>query len=484
METSMNIIEVDLKKFSYNGVDTALENISLRVKKGEFILLTGLSGCGKTTLIRIINGLIPSFYEGTLDGRVKFKGKNISDYEKGELAKYMGNVFQDPKEQFFSTQVEDEIALIGENLGMDRGKLLERVDKVMEKLNLKSICDRSVFEISGGQKQRVALASCLVYDTDLIVLDEPSASLDYKSTISLKKILMELKNMGKTIIVAEHRLFYLMDMVDRLVYMEDKKIKGIYTKEMFNSSLREQLNLRCFDEESLVAKGEKIEGPVVTEVRNVDVKIGKRKLTENVSFQLLKGEVMAIIGDNGIGKTTISKQFTGLLKTNGYTSWGNSLRKRSKNAYYVMQDVSSQIFYDTVENEVIGISDYDDHLENVKYLLKNSDLWTKRLDSPQELSSGEKQRLAVITALSYERDLVILDEPTAGLDYKRMHQIADIIKRAASKNPFIIVTHDSELIFSCATSALLMGKDGYEKLDVYGNEEYILDFMKKDLITQ
>ncbi|WP_461137238.1 ABC transporter ATP-binding protein, partial [Spirosoma lituiforme] len=174
----------------------------------EIVVLTGLSGCGKTTFLRLLNGLIPYFYEGNLEGNIELLGKEISSYQKGELAKYIGNVFQNPKDQFFCDVVEDEVALVGENLGLDENLLKEKVDKALNLLEIGHLRKKSIFELSGGERQKVAIAGTLIYDTDIIFFDEPSSSLDYDSIRKFENILVKLKAIGKTIVIAEHRLYY------------------------------------------------------------------------------------------------------------------------------------------------------------------------------------------------------------------------------------------------------------------------------------
>ncbi len=192
-------------KRSY-GEDLVLKDLKLSVKKGEIVVLTGLSGCGKTTFLRLLNGLIPYFYEGNLEGNIELLGKEISSYQKGELAKYIGNVFQNPKDQFFCDVVEDEVALVGENLGLDENLLKEKVDKALNLLEIGHLRKKSIFELSGGERQKVAIAGTLIYDTDIIFFDEPSSSLDYDSIRKFENILVKLKAIGKTIVIAEHNL--------------------------------------------------------------------------------------------------------------------------------------------------------------------------------------------------------------------------------------------------------------------------------------
>ncbi|MDO5716673.1 MAG: ABC transporter ATP-binding protein [Tissierellia bacterium] len=474
-----NSIELSIQSFSYHGTPQ-LKDIQLEVKAGECIVLTGLSGCGKTTLLRAINGLIPDFYEGEFKGQVKILGKDIREYEKGELAKYMGNVFQNPKDQFFSTIAEDEVALVGENLGMERERLKCRVKEVMEEMDIGKLKDKSVFEMSGGERQKVAIATTMVYDTEIILLDEPSASLDYFATLELKDTLKKLKAMGKTIIVAEHRLFYLKELWDRLVIMENQTIGHILTREELTEEMRISHQLRCFDENKLQSERPPATGKERLRVHGLQIQRKGKVLMESMDFSLAEGECMGIIGGNGVGKSTMAKQLSGLLPIKkGSVSYGRHKKKRLKNTYYVLQDADSQLFSDTVENELIPKSKRKDrdYLDRVKTYLIEGNLWEKRLDHPQEMSSGEKQRLALLTALVEKRSLLILDEPTSGLDFKRMDLVAKLIQDASKEVPILIITHDTELLFKACNTVLMMGNEDYKKIPIQGNEDRIMEFL-------
>lgn len=482
----MNVIEADIKKFSYDGNDKViLKDIELNIKEGELVVISGLSGCGKTTLTRILNGLIPNHYQGQLYGQVSILGKNISQYNNGELAKYIGNVFQNPTDQFFANIVEDELAFVGENLGMELSELKKRVDDSLSVMGIENLKYRNINSLSGGQKQKVAISSTLVYDTKIIFFDEPSSNLDYRGIVELKNILEKLKSLGKTIIISEHRLFYLNDLYDRFLYMKDGKIEKVFKKGELTEKDCKNYSLRTTNYNFLLSENIDNCKNVVEEIRGVGISIGKKELIKNLNISLYENEIMAIIGKNGVGKTTLARSLAGLLNFKGKTSFGRNKKERLRNSYYMMQDVEYQIFFDTVENELLQKDRINDngYLDRLRKELKHIDLWENRYDHPQNLSGGQKQRLALLTACLSGRKLIILDEPTSGLDYKRMNDISQIIKRYSKTYPFAIITHDIELIFKVCNSVLMLGKNGYKKVNIQGHEKEILEFIKDGLIV-
>lgn len=476
-----SILDVQIKSFAYD-YDVVLENINLSIHKGEVLLLTGNSGCGKSTLLRLMNGLIPEFYEGTLDGSVDLKGKALKDYKVGELAKYMGSVFQNPKDQFFCTIVEDEIALVGENMGMPREELVERVDYALKLLDITHLRYKSIFDLSGGERQKVAIACTLVYDTDLIFFDEPSSSLDYKSIENLKEVIRLLKKIGKTIVIADHRIYYLKDLFDRLVLMEKGQIKFIFKNGELTSKMCPDLGLRTLDEVFLKGEKDFIRSKEAYQINHIDVIQGSEVLIKDLSFTLAKKEIMAIIGTNGVGKTTLAKTLSGLQGGWQYISYGSKEKERLNNAYFVMQDVDSQLFLDTVENDLLaGSLPITEEVEKqARYYLKEIDLWEEKTSHPQNLSGGQKQRLAVVTALMSQRDVMILDEPSSGLDYKNMTVMADLLDSISENQAVILISHDMELVFKTCNSCLLLTRDSYKKIRVKGNEEEILSFLTEN----
>ena len=469
------ILEANIESFSYDE-EILLKNLRLNIKKGEIIILTGLSGCGKTTLLRLLNGLIPAFFKGEFKGEIKLLEKNINEYRKGELAKYIGNVFQNPKDQFFCDMVEDEIALVGENLGMEREALKVKVTQAMELLNITHLRNKSIFELSGGERQKVAIAGTLIYDTEIIFFDEPSSSLDYESIKNFSEILLKLKAVGKTIVIAEHRLYYLKDIYNRLVHIKDGTIGGIYEKGALNNAKCRKLLLRTLNERELVSEKSPVFEEKYIEVKNIDVSRGGKTLLKNLSFNMSKSEIMGVIGQNGVGKTTLAEILCGLWGDRLYISYGRRCKERIKNAYLVLQDVDGEIFLDSVENELLSCAGGDD-LEKLRYYLRKSGLWEKRTAHPQKLSGGQKQRLAIITSFLSNRKIIILDEPTSGLDYQSMKLMSELIEEKSEDSAFIIITHDLELLFNTCHSVLLLNNKGYKKLPVMGNENVIFDFI-------
>lgn len=475
-----NILETNIKEFRYDkDSHVILKDINLKIKEGELIVITGLSGCGKTTLTRILNGLILHHYGGKLNGEVRLLGKNLNEYKKGEIAKYIGNVFQNPSDQFFATIAEEEVAFIGENLGMCLEILKDRTESAFEKMDIKELMDKKLSQLSGGQKQKVAIATTLIYDTKIIFFDEPSSNLDYQGIIQFRNIIKSLKDLGKTIIIVEHRLVFLNDLYDRLIYMRDGTIAKEFSKGTLTEEDCKKYSLRTISYNSIKAENKNLLKEKADRIVGLNVSIGKNQLLTKLSFELHLGEIMAVIGKNGVGKSTLGRTLAGLLKNSGYISYGRNRKERLRNSYYMMQDVDYQIFFDTVESELIPATKIRDseYLEKVKDYIRSIDLWNKKMEHPQEFSGGQKQRLALANAFLSERRVIILDEPTSGLDYKRMKDIAKLIRRYSANRPVIIITHDLEFLATVCNTVLMIDDVSYKKVSVKGNEKKISNFL-------
>ena len=461
---------IDIKdvSFSYGGKDgKALNQVSLHISKGECVLLVGLSGCGKTTLTRLLNGLVPSFYEGKLSGEVLIEGKPVSEYKDGSLSQKVGSVFQNPRSQFFNVDTTGEIAFGCENIGISHEQILERVSKASYDLEMGGLMNRDIFSLSGGEKQLVAIAAVYAMNPDIYVMDEPSANLDMEVTERLKKIITLLKRQGKTIIIAEHRIAYLRDLVDRVVYMKNGSIIREYSRKAFlalSDSERKKMGLRAvFPERLSIKSPDRICPTEVLLTENLAVSYSKREpLIASISTTAHAGEVIGIIGRNGQGKSTFAKCVCGLLKEAAGKIIVNgsplSSKQRAGKIYLVMQEPGYQLFADSVEKELRVSFEHkksEADKERAEQLLEQLGLSEKKDRHPLSLSGGEKQRLSVAAALMQAAHIFFLDEPTSGLDLENMNRVSALLSdlRSEGKTVFVI-THDYEFLLNTCDRVL------------------------------
>lgn len=456
------MISIKNVTFSYSGTGQGkIENINLDIEKGSCVLLCGRSGCGKTTVTRLVNGLIPYFYEGELSGSVTVDGMEISATPMYQIAEKVGSVFQNPRSQFFNTDTDSEIAFGIENMAWPLEKMLVRVKDTMKAIKIENLRGRSISQLSGGEKQKVAFASVYAMTPEIFVLDEPSSSLDVDAIKDLHDLLLLLKAQGKTILISEHRLYFLKDIIDQAVYIENGRIEAKYTPEEFfaiTEDERVKMGLRSLDLSEEVPAQHTIPGECCLDVRDMEVRWGKTPLLHSISFSASKGEVIGIIGHNGSGKTTFSRTLCGLHKHHtGQFRWeGHSMedKQRLKHCYMVMQNVSYQLFADSVEKEsCFGIKDPD--MDLARKTLHELGLSPFLERHPNTLSGGQKQRLAVAVSMICRKDLLVFDEPTSGLDFDSMRQVSDLIKRLAAQGKVLfIVTHDYEFLASTCNRVL------------------------------
>ena len=460
--------------FTYSGSETdGIRRINLEINRGECILLCGRSGCGKTTLTRLINGLIPAFYAGTLTGSVRIENQDVAELPLYKIAQRVGSVFQNPRTQFFNVDTDSEIAFGIENEGCPQERLVQRVRQTAEDLHIENLRGRNIFELSGGEKQKIAFASVYAMNPDIYVLDEPSSNLDTESIAALQSYIRNIKAQGKTVIVAEHRLYYLTGIADKIVYMEKGEIAGIFTPAEFKSlspETRHRMGLRapdlsevrpdCALDAAAVQNGtarERLE----LDVKNVSLYRKKKLILQNLSFSARTGEIIAITGANGAGKTTFVRALCGLHKeTAGSFLWnGKTLKpkERLKRAYMVMQDVNYQLFAESVEAECsFGLKAVKAEL--VEAVLDALHLSALRARHPVSLSGGQKQRVAVAAGQVSGKPLLVFDEPTSGLDYDSMAQVSGLIRSLAAHRIVFIVTHDYEFICKTCTRVLRFGE--------------------------
>ena len=456
------MIEIRELSFKYKGgANYSLKDINLKINKGECILLCGKSGCGKSTLLKLINGIIPEFYDGDICGSVRVNGINTFTTEIHELSKFVGSVFQNPKTQFYTTNTTDEIAFGLENYGIDTEAINKRIIEVEKDLRLERLMNKNIFNLSGGEKQKIAIASTYALSPEIFVLDEPSSSLDIKSMKELSQTIENLKAMGKTIIIAEHRLWYLKDIVDRAIYMEDGKIIREYNMEEIeklseDERLKTGLRHSSYKDINLVNNEESFNEESSLEMRNLIFKRNARTILSIDNIKFSYGNIIGIVGENGIGKSTFAKIVCGLYKTND----GEILkadkrfnrRNRIKESLLVMQEVNYQLFTDTVFDEILLTSKIRDK-NIINTYLKDMELENIIDRNPHTLSGGQKQRVIILSALLSGKKILFFDEPTSGLDYRNMKIVAKNIKKVKKKDRLIlIISHDIEFLESVCDS--------------------------------
>lgn len=453
------MIEIENVSFYYQGNEQmgAVNHLSLSILKGQVVVLCGESGCGKTTVTRLMNGLIPNFYKGDLTGAVRVNGRDITKMSLYEIAENTGSVFQNPRSQFFNVDTDSELSFACENLGYPKDEIIARVRETVKDFKIERLLGKSLFHLSGGEKQMIACASVCVTAPDVMILDEPSSNLDVRHISILAKIIQKWKAQGKTVIISEHRLYYLTHIADRFVCLaKGKKVFDLSTDELLKQDT-EKLSalglrtpdIRCLEPEPTGVAGKQA---LCFEKFRFSYKRQKECL-QLENFCVPKNEIIAIIGNNGAAKSTFGRCLCGIEKA-GMVRDGDmplSYKDRLKQCYMVMQDVNHQLFTESVMDELLISMKNPDEQQALEILAQlGLSEYAKR--HPMSLSGGEKQRVAIATALASDREYIVMDEPTSGLDYKHMKEVALCLKqlKELGKSVFVI-THDVELIYHCCT---------------------------------
>ena len=460
--------------FSYYGAPETLHAVDLDVHAGECVVLMGASGSGKTTIVRVLNGLAGGYYRGSVSGDVFLGGLSARDMEAWRRAELVGSVFQDPTAQFFSSQLAGEVAFGCENIGYPAEEVVRRTDAAIGRLGLDRLRTIAVDELSSGQKQRVAIASSLAPAPRLVVMDEPSSNLDEDAAQELGAVLMELKRQGYALVVAEHRISYLMECADRFCYMEAGRMRAVLSRDdvfAMEGSERVAMGVRSpafVPRPSLkpapLAAGPAREGERAVsgeafgarleaaslEVDGLAVSRGGNLLFSDVCFAVEPGQIMALTGKNGVGKTSLAQVAVGLGRPDeGCVRVGGrklSRRELRRRVWYSPNDVSMEFFSSRVDEEVLLFSDQDDaarrYADHVLGRLGLAELGDRH---PSSLSGGQKQRLSIACGLASRRSVLILDEPTSGLDALSMRRLADALRCAAEEGAAVVViTHDGK----------------------------------------
>ena len=416
------MIEIKNVSYAYRVSDTegrpilrpAVKDLNLKIHSGEFLVLTGSSGCGKTTVCRLINGLIPHYFEGEKQGEVLIDGTDVAVQPIYETARLIGSVFQNPRSQFFNLDTTSELAFAAENQGRDPEIIRRDIARASDLLELSPLLGRSMFNLSGGEKQKIACGTVAVADPSIIVLDEPSSNLDMDGIEELRKALALWKSQGKTVIIAEHRLFFLRELADRVVLFEDGVITRQFTSEQFIGLTASETSLLGIRSVTL---------PVLPAHENSTAKKLRVITLEGIEFtysdklhgiripslELPQNEIIAIIGHNGAGKSTFARTLCGLNKKAKGSILLNGKKipvsKMLGYCYMIMQDVNHQLFTESTEEEML-ISMAEPATDKADAVLDRLDLLQFKERHPMALSGGQKQRVAIATALVSERKIL------------------------------------------------------------------------------
>ena len=465
------MIDVDGLSFSYVNALTgervdALDGVDLKARPGTLTLVCGASGCGKSTLMRALTGLIPQMTPGDLSGTVRIDGRELAEVPLTEVGHLCSSVFQNPRTQFFCDTVAEELAFCGENYGRDRAVLREQSDRAAALMGITHLMDRKLSSLSGGQLQKVALACALASGAPVLLADEPTSNLDPAAIADVRRALGVLKEQGLTVVVVEHRLHFLRGLADQVLLMEGGEVTCAWSGEEFyamDDAQRQSLGLRTLVDpgppEAWVPsrnsdKEASHEGGVRLSCRDLSFSYGNTPVFDGLNADFPAGQITCIAGMNGAGKTTLVRALCGLAAPSGGTisldGRPASRRQRRAACALVMQDTGRQLFSDTLAGELtIGASDATG--EAGEQLLADFDLAHLGDRHPLSLSGGQKQRLVIAAARATRRPVVILDEPTSGVDARHLDSITATLRRIADEGAaVIVVTHDGEFAAACA----------------------------------
>ncbi len=459
------MIHLDHLSVHYGG-KSALDALSLHIKEGEFVLLTGPSGCGKSTLARCLNGLIPHSSTATMSGQVIVDGLSTREHSVSELATHVGLVFQNPATQLFCLTVEEEVSLGPVNLGLPAAEVARHCEFAMRATNIEHLRGRRVSTLSGGEQQRVAIASVLAMQPRILVLDEPTSNLDLKGTRLVLDTLDRLRReQGITILVIEHRLHEMEGLADRVLIMKAGRlvVDGPPQQVFGQKKMLSQLGIRypwpllwSRLGYSVLLSGGLASHPgnrePLVELADVEFGYGSGSLFQRLNMAIYPGELIALAGDNGAGKSTIAKIIAGLLKPQkGRVAWSDGVRglKLGRRVGLLLQDPLLQLFTNTVADEVaFGPRNFGLFSERRHQgVLEATGLVALQERTPYALSSGEQQRTALAAVLSLQPKLLILDEPTMGQDWGHLSRFMDFLVALNTQGQTILlITHDYKLV--------------------------------------
>jgi energy-coupling factor transport system ATP-binding protein len=509
------MIRFEHLSYRYPGAgSTILQDLSLEIAEGEFLLVMGPSGAGKSTLLRCLNGLVPHFYGGTVSGEVLVDGRDPVALGPRGMADLVGFVLQDPEAQFVVDRVEDELAFALENQGFPPILMRKRVEEALDQINIAHLRHRSVSTLSGGERQRVAIAAVMTLQPRVLVLDEPTSQLDPQAAEEVLDTLVKLnQDLGLTIILSEHRLERVVQYVDRILYLSGNGQRPVLGeprqvlsqveltpplitlakaldwspipltikegRRFARKAARHRPDGNKATEATLPSQRRNGQPPVSISVKGLGFSYNGHPALQDLSLDVRRGEFVALMGRNGAGKTTLLKQLVGLLRPDQgqvqivAPASGEAMDTRKASVEeiiqyvgYVPQNPNALLFNDTVRQE-LDFTRRGHGLPPGEYegLLDTLGLTEYANHYPRDLSVGERQRVALASILVAEPQVLLLDEPTRGLDYQQKASLVAFLQRERARGRTIIMaTHDVELVANCADRVILLG-DGQVVVD-------------------
>jgi energy-coupling factor transport system ATP-binding protein len=475
------IIEIKDLHFTYAGKrESALKGINLNIEEGEFVLVAGRSGSGKSTLLKCINGLIPHRYMGRYSGEVRVKGLRVAETKLSQLSQVVGTVMQEVSKQLVLPIVSDDVAFGLCNQCLSLEEVKRRVELTLARMGISHLRDRDINELSGGEKQRVAIAGVLAMDPPVILMDEPLANLDSEGVSLLQQLIRQLKGEGRTLIVAEHRVEEVLEAgVDRVVVMEqgeiveDTRDPRALAKFVGRLKLPAEMLVRSIKAEPTAPGGGATTpaGRAAVEFRDVWFSYDGKPVLLGVNLVIREGERVALLGNNGAGKSTMAKLMLGILKPTrgdvlvyGVSTTNREVYELAPIVGLVFQDPFAMLFAKTVKEEIsfgpLNTGVPRDEIPSrvveaaeicrVKHLLDHS---------PFASSHGEKKRICVASILSMRPKVLVLDEPTAGQDYESytsfMEFVDELIRKDVVKT-LVLITHDTDLAIEYTDRTLVL----------------------------